>query len=73
MQRHFWQVKWRAGPPSVTWGLYLIQAVGLVYMSYLQRVSRNESALIIISPVECIVLGTRKLLKLNKSSIVEIN
>lgn len=60
-------------PPGVTWGLYLIQAVGLVYLIFAENFKKTNLLWIIISPVGCLVLGTRQLLKLNKSSIVEIN
>ena len=60
-------------PPSVTWGLYLIQAVGLVYLIFAENFKKTNLLWVIISPVGCTVLGTRQLLKLNKSSIVEIN
>ena len=58
-------------PPSVTWGLYLIQAVGLVYLIFAENFKKTNLLWIIISPVGCLVLGTRQLLRLNKLTLIE--
>ncbi|GHU37112.1 hypothetical protein FACS1894193_01320 [Bacilli bacterium] len=58
-------------PPALTWGLYLIQTISLVYLIFTENFKKTNLFWIILSPLGCIVLGTRQLLRLNKLTLIE--
>lgn len=58
-------------PSALTWGLYLIQAIGLAYLIFTENFKKTNLFWIILSPLGCIVLGTRQLLRLDKMTLIE--
>lgn len=54
-------------PPIMTWGLNLVQVIGFLYLVFSEKFKKTNLFWILLLPVGCIVLGTRQLLRLNKS------
>ncbi|XOQ37382.1 MAG: DUF5658 domain-containing protein [Lactococcus sp.] len=54
-------------PRILTWGLNLVQVIGFLYLVFSEKFKKTNLFWILLLPVGCIVLGTRQLLRLNKS------
>ncbi|GAB2021215.1 hypothetical protein RyT2_02880 [Pseudolactococcus yaeyamensis] len=58
-------------PDVVNRGLFVVQAICLVYLIFAENFKKTNLFWIILSPLGCIVLGTRQLLRLNKATLIE--